>query len=153
MRIPGPTNPRYVEKILFNFLNPSFIPLGIATGLAPFGTAVGLVILPLGRPVWNTFVILICRGDILIPQSKQSKHVRRPARASVEREFFCSAVQPGLECSKCPTSRALSTCQGPGERATAMTIFKAHQTCPTGAVKLWLSRMNGAVLLADNDKI
>ena len=68
MRIPGPTNPRYVEKILFNFLNPSVIPLGRATALAPFGTAVGVVNLPLGRPVWNTFVILICRGDILIPQ-------------------------------------------------------------------------------------
>jgi hypothetical protein len=69
IRIPGPTKPRYVEKMRFSFLNPSFIPLGIATGLAPLVTAVGVVMLPLGRPVWNTFVILMCRGDILISQS------------------------------------------------------------------------------------
>ena len=35
------------------------------TGREPLVTAVGVVILPLGRPVWNTLVMLTCKGDIL----------------------------------------------------------------------------------------
>ena len=94
IRIPGPTKPRYVEKMRFSFLNPSFIPLGIATGLAPLVTAVGVVMLPLGRPVWNTFVILMCRGDILAA----IQHVGRneDSRCCVVELFTWS------QCSECP---------------------------------------------------
>lgn len=65
INIPGPTNPAYFANIRFNLANISDMLLGVGNGRPIFVTEVAVERDPRGRPVWNTLVMLICRGDIV----------------------------------------------------------------------------------------
>lgn len=65
INIPGPTNPAYFANIRFNLVNRSDTLRDIGNGRLVFVTDVDVVREPRGRPVWNTLVMLIWRGDIV----------------------------------------------------------------------------------------
>jgi hypothetical protein len=64
MRIPGPTKPAYLLSIRFILVNKLAIPRARGSGLLVLVTLVADEIDPLGRPVWNTLLMLTCSGDI-----------------------------------------------------------------------------------------
>jgi hypothetical protein len=64
INIPGPTNPAYFAKIRFSLVNRSLRLRDDGKGRALFDTEVGVESEPRGRPVWNTFVMLMWRGDM-----------------------------------------------------------------------------------------
>ena len=65
MRIPGPTKPAYLDNTCFNRVKKSARMRDGGSGLAVLDTDVDEVIDPRGLPVWKTFVMLMCSGDIL----------------------------------------------------------------------------------------
>jgi hypothetical protein len=65
INIPGPTNPAYFANIRFSFVNKSDRFRDEVSGRAEFVIEVDVVREPRGRPVWNTLVMLIWRGDMV----------------------------------------------------------------------------------------
>ena len=66
------------------------------TGREPLVTAVGVVILPLGRPVWNTLVMLTCKGDIrtIISCNPPSENPQNALQQRVSGVWQRRALQP-----------------------------------------------------------
>ena len=65
INMPGPTNSAYFPNIRFNLVNKSDRLRDVGRGRAVLVTEVGVVSDPRGLPVWNTFVMLMWRGDMM----------------------------------------------------------------------------------------